>query len=76
MTISEKDLFTILQQKFPDAKIKLKYLAGDMYHYSLEITDSSFKDIPLIKQHKLVKTALAEVLQNTLHAITIKTKHD
>ena len=67
---------SILQQNFPDAKIKLKDLAGDEDHYALEINDSSFKDIPLVKQHKLVNTALAEVLHTRLHAITIKIKHD
>ena len=69
MAISEEELLLILQQKFPNAKIKLK-------DYSLEINDPSFKNIPLVKQHKLVNTALAEVLHSKLHAITIKTKHD
>ncbi len=76
MAISEEELSLILQQKFPNAKIKLKDLAGDQDHYSLEINDPSFKNIPLVKQHKLVNTALAEVLHSKLHAITIKTKHD
>ena len=75
MAISEEELLLILQQKFPNAKIKLKDLAGDQDH-SLEINDPSFKNIPLVKQHKLVNTALAEVLHSKLHAITIKTKHD
>ena len=76
MAISEEELLAILQQKFPNAKIKWKDLAGDRDHYSLEINDPSFKNISLIKQHKLVNTALAEVLHSKLHAITIKTKHD
>ncbi len=76
MAISEEELLAILQQEFPNAKIKLKDLAGDRDHYSLEIYDPSFKNIPLIKQHKLVNTALSEVLHNRLHTITIKTKHD
>ncbi len=76
MAISEKELFSILQQNFPNAKIKLKDIAGDQDHYTLEITDSIFKDVPLIKQHKLVNIALADVLHSRLHAITIKTKHD
>ena len=75
MAISEEELLLTLQQKFPNAKIKLKDLAGDQDHYSLEINDPSFKNIPLVKQHKLVNTALAEVLHSKLHAITIKTKH-
>jgi stress-induced morphogen len=76
MAISEGELLSILKQKFPNAKIKLKDLAGDQDHYSLEINDPSFKNIPLVKQHKLVNTALAEVLHSKLHAVTIKTKHD
>ena len=76
MAISEEELHYILQQKFPDAKIKLKDLAGDKDHYSLEISDPLFKNISLIQQHKLVNTALSGVLHSRLHAITIKTKHD
>ncbi|MFK7967700.1 MAG: BolA/IbaG family iron-sulfur metabolism protein [Rickettsiaceae bacterium] len=76
MSISEVELISILQQSFPYAKIELKDLAGDKSHYALEINDSSFKNIPLVQQHKLVNTALSEVLRTRLHAITIKTKHD
>jgi stress-induced morphogen len=73
MAITHAELLSILQQNFPHAKIKLEDTAGDMDHYSLEISDPSFKDLPLIKQHKLVNAALSEVLHTRLHAITIKT---
>lgn len=73
MAISEQELNDFLQEKFPTAIIKLKDLAGDMDHYHLEITDSSFKNLPLFKQHKIVNEALAELLKSRLHAITIKT---
>ena len=77
VNISQDDVESmVLATNFKDAKIKLKDLAGDRDHYSLEIHDPSFENIPLIKQHKLVNTALSEVLHNRLHAITIKTKHD
>ena len=59
----------------PNATIDLKDLAGDQNHYSLEINDVSFKNIPLMSQHKLVNTALSEILQSRLHAITIKTSY-
>ena len=74
MAISELKLQTILQQSFPDAKIIIKDLAGDQDHYALDITCKSFRGLSLIEQHKLVKHALSEVLQEKLHAITIKTK--
>lgn len=74
MPIAESELVSILIQKFPNAQIKILDLAGDQDHYSIEIIDNSFAGIPLIKQHRLVKAALAGVLESKLHAVTIKTK--
>jgi len=74
MAISENKLMSILKQSFPNAIIKITDLAGDQDHYSLDITCSSFKGLPLIQQHRLVKDALSEVLESELHAITIKTR--
>ncbi len=73
MAISESKLQSILQNSFPNAKIKITDTAGDQDHYALEITSNAFKGLPLIKQHRLVKEALAEVLVKELHAISIKT---
>ena len=74
MAIEESKLKDILQESFPKAKIIIQDLAGDQDHYSLDITCESFCGLSLIKQHKLVKNALSEVLKQELHAITIKTR--
>ncbi len=74
MAISDSKLQSILQNSFPNAKIKITDTAGDQDHYALEITSDVFKGLSLIKQHRLVKDALAEVLVKELHAISIKTK--
>ena len=76
MAISETKLISILHQSFPNAKRKITDLAGDQDHYSLDITCSSFNGLPLIKQHRLVKDALSEVLEGELHVITIKTRDE
>lgn len=74
MAISTEELEEIIRYSLPNAKIKITDLAGDGDHYSLEITDNAFIEIPLIEQHKIVKNALKETLNNNkLHAITIKT---
>ena len=39
MAISETKLQSILQNSFPNAKIKITDTAGDQDHYALEITD-------------------------------------
>ncbi len=74
MAISESKLRDILQQNFPDAKIIIQDTAGDQDHYAIDITSEIFVGLPLIKQHKLVKNALSEVLKQELHAVTIKTR--
>lgn len=74
MAISQTELLSILQQFFPKAQIKITDLVGDNDHYSLDITDESFKGMPLIKQHRMVKDALKSVLHQKLHSITIKTR--
>jgi len=73
MAISITELEAIIKQSFPRAKLKITDLAGDRDHYALEISDASFAGQGLINQHKMVKKALAEVMQSRLHAITIKT---
>ena len=73
MAISKTELESIILKSFPEASVEIIDLAGDEDHYSLSIKDTSFVGIPLIKQHRMVKEALAEVLVSRLHAITIKT---
>lgn len=74
MAISESKLKNILQENFPDAKIIIEDTAGDQDHYAIDITSNAFDGLPLIKQHKLVKNALSEVLKQELHAVTIRTR--
>ena len=74
MAIPASKLQSILQNSFPNAKIKITDTAGDQDHYALEITSDDFEGLSLIKKHRLDKDALAEVLVKELHAISIKTK--
>ncbi|WP_253308301.1 MULTISPECIES: BolA/IbaG family iron-sulfur metabolism protein [unclassified Rickettsia] len=73
MAISIEELEKVLRETFPDSIIKITDLVGDQDHYAVEISDSKFKGLTLINQHKLVKNALREILNTKLHAITIKT---
>lgn len=76
MAISKTELEEIIKKAFPNAIIEIVDMAGDSDHYSLFIKDEIFKSMPLIKQHKMVKEALKQVLNTKLHAITIKTAHE
>ncbi|MBN8511482.1 MAG: BolA family transcriptional regulator [Rickettsiales bacterium] len=74
MAIPENKLMSILLNNFPDAQIKITDTLGDQDHYLVEIESDQFKGLPLIKQHRLVKDALSDVLSKELHAVSIKTK--
>ena len=54
MAIPASKLQSILQNSFPNAKIKITDTAGDQDHYALEITSDVFEGLSLIKQHRLV----------------------
>lgn len=73
MAIEQKILYDIIQEKFPDAKIKIIDLAGDNDHYEIEIIDKIFCNKTKIQQHRIVHKALDNILNHSLHAILLKT---
>jgi stress-induced morphogen len=74
MAVSIKELEETIRIAFPEAIINISDLANDQDHYALEIKDPSFQGLSLIKQHRMVKDALSNLLHSRLHSITIKTK--
>ena len=73
MSIEQEDLYKVVQQSFPDAKIIITDTVGDKDHYLIEITDSIFSQQNKIQQHRIVHKALGSILNHQLHAIEIKT---
>jgi stress-induced morphogen len=57
----------------PDAAIQLVDLAGDNDHFEVTVTSETFRDMPRVKQHKLVYSAFGEDMGTTLHALSVKT---
>jgi len=74
MAIKKSELFEILKNKFPKAKIQITDTVGDEDHYLIEIIDDIFANKTKIQQHKIVHQALESVLHSRLHAIELKTK--
>jgi stress-induced morphogen len=74
MPVSQERLESILQDKFPDAKIKIIDLVGDQDHYSITIYSNYFENLSVLQRHKLVKQALGDLLKTELHAVTIMPK--
>lgn len=43
-------------------------------HYSLTIVSEAFAGLPLIKRHRLVYDKVGDLMQNDIHALSIKAK--
>jgi stress-induced morphogen len=73
MPIAQKELEKILHQNFPQAQIEVVALVADDNHYSVKIIDKIFAGKTRVEQHKLVNSALKEILGDVLHAMQLKT---
>ncbi len=73
MPIAQKDLEKLLKENFPQAQIRVIALVDDNNHYSVEIADKIFAGKTRVEQHKMVNTALKEILGDVLHAMQLKT---
>jgi stress-induced morphogen len=73
MPIAQEKLEQLLLEKFPEAQIEVIDTAGDQDHYSVKIVDKIFTGKTRIEQHKMVNSALKEILGDVLHAMQLKT---
>ena len=74
MPIEKTKLEEILRDSFPEAQIQIDALVDDNNHYSVTIADKIFAGKTRVQQHKLVNTALKDLLLgDILHAMQLKT---
>ena len=73
MPIAQEKLEKILKENFPQAQIEVIALVADDNHYSVKIIDKVFAGKTRVAQHKMVNSALKEILGDALHAMQLKT---
>ncbi len=74
MAIEQVKLENLLKEKFPDANILVKDLAGDNNHYSVTIESKVFNDLNKVQRHQLVYQSLDGLMDSELHAMQLQTK--
>ena len=74
MAIEQVKLENLLKEKFPDANILVKDLAGDNNHYSVTIESKVFNDLNRVQQNQLVYQSLDGLMDSELHAMQLQTK--
>lgn len=72
---AEKKIVEVLQKAIPGAEVTVSDMTGTKDHFRVEVTAKEFTGKQLVEQHQMVMAPLkAEIADDTIHAISIKTK--
>ncbi|MFZ4806567.1 MAG: BolA family protein [Hyphomicrobiaceae bacterium] len=74
MPMDASEIERLIREKFPDAEIEIKDLAGDGDHYSAHVISSAFKGRSRVQQHQMVYEALGGRMGGVLHALALTTQ--
>jgi stress-induced morphogen len=73
MPMPAADIERLIKDKFPDAVVELKDLAGDNDHWAAHVVSSAFKGKSRVQQHQMVYEALGGRMGGVLHALALTT---
>ena len=73
MPMSANDIEKMIKDRFPDAEVVIKDLAGDGDHYAAHVVAAEFKGKTRVQQHKMVYEALEGRMGGVLHALALTT---
>ena len=76
MTMTQKQIESLIKESIPDSKIIIEDLRGDGNHYSATVISKMFIGKNKIEQHKMVYDSLKGKMGNELHALQLKTKSE
>ncbi len=77
MPIEAKTIEALIREKFPNAQIEIRDLAGDGNHYAATVIDESFRGQSRVAQQRMVYAALDGKMDGPngeLHALALTTR--
>ena len=74
MSMTQKQIETLIKNSIPESKVIIEDLRGDGDHYSATVISKTFIGKNKIQQHKMVYDSLKGKMGNELHALMLKTK--
>ena len=73
MPMSATELERLIREKFPDAQVSIRDLAGDGDHYAAQVISEAFRGKTRVQQHQMVYEALRGNMGGALHALALQT---
>ena len=72
--ITKKEVINLITKKIPNSEVLVENFKGND-HLQVTVISSEFNELSLIKQHKLVYSALKdELASEVIHALSLKTE--
>ena len=72
--ITKKDVINLISKKLPSSQVFVENIKGND-HLQVTVIASEFNGLSLVKQHKLVYSALKdELASEVIHALALKTE--
>ena len=72
--ITKSEVVNLIRRKLPNSEVLVENLRGND-HLQVTVISSEFVGLSLVKQHKLVYSALKEELASeAIHALALKTE--
>ena len=72
--ITKEEVINLITKKLPNSNVLVENLKGND-HLLVTVISSEFRGLSLVKQHKLVYSALKEELASeAIHALALKTE--
>jgi stress-induced morphogen len=63
-----------LFEAFPGARIEVTDLTGTQDHFRAQVIAREFQGKSLVEQHKMVYSALGELMNGAIHALALSTQ--
>ncbi len=73
MPMNAKEIESLIKDRFPDAEVTIRDLAGDGDHYAAHVVSGEFAGKSRVQQHKMVYDALGGRMGDVLHALALTT---
>ena len=73
MPMAAEDIEQMIKAGIPDAKVRIRDLAGDGDHYAAEVVAESFRGKTRVQQLQMVYEALRGNMGGVLHALALQT---
>ena len=73
MAMDAQEIERLIKERFPEAEVTIRDLAGDGDHYAAHVVAKEFAGKTRVQQHKMVYDALHGQVGSQLHALALTT---